>query len=160
MPKSEHGYYLMKGIPKDADWWVFTQLMYDKIDTLADKPEEVIRKMKSHEVRHQQEVDFESIELLPLAKTLRKSEKRNSTQPRKSHKSRDSSSESDDSCLESQKQRHRNWKDTQECYRCYLVGHNARYCPSTTVMESAAPTETAAAMTTSFENYWMTVMNA
>jgi hypothetical protein len=27
MPKCEHSYYLMQGIPKDVDWWVFTQLM-------------------------------------------------------------------------------------------------------------------------------------
>jgi len=39
MPKSKHSYYLMQGIPKDDDWRFFTQLMYDKIDTLANKPE-------------------------------------------------------------------------------------------------------------------------
>jgi hypothetical protein len=36
MPKSEHAYYLMTGVPKDYDWRFFTQLLYDKIDTLAD----------------------------------------------------------------------------------------------------------------------------
>jgi hypothetical protein len=163
MPKSEHTYYLMKGIPKDDDWRFFTQLMYDKIDTLADKPEEIVTKMKAHEARHQQEVDSESIELLALAKTRRKSEKRNSKQTRKSRKSRDSGSESDGSSSESEKHRRRH---TQECYRCHKVGHIARYCPSTAPVESVAPTETAAAAaaattttTTSIENYWMTVTN-
>jgi hypothetical protein len=48
MPKSEHSYYLMQGIPKDDDGRVFTQLMYDKIDTLADKPEQIVTKMTAH----------------------------------------------------------------------------------------------------------------
>jgi hypothetical protein len=61
MQKSEHSYYLMQGIPKDNDWRFFTQLMYDKIDTLADKPEEIVMKMKAHEARHHQEVDLESM---------------------------------------------------------------------------------------------------
>jgi len=39
MPKSKHSYYLMQGIPKGDDWRVFTQLMYDKIDTLANNVE-------------------------------------------------------------------------------------------------------------------------
>jgi hypothetical protein len=50
MPKSEHSYYLMQGILKDDDWRFFTQLMYDKIDTLADKLEEIDTKMRAHEV--------------------------------------------------------------------------------------------------------------
>jgi hypothetical protein len=157
MPKSEHSYYLMQGIPKDDDWRFFTQLMYDKIDTLADKPEEIVTKMKAHEARHQQEVDLESIELLALAKTRTKSEKRSSKHTRKSRKSRDSDSESDGSSSESEKHRRRH---TQECYRCHKVGHIARYCPSTAPVESGAQTETAAAAattTTSIENYWMTV---
>jgi hypothetical protein len=37
MPTSGNSYYLMQGITKDDDWWGFTQLMYDKIDTLANK---------------------------------------------------------------------------------------------------------------------------
>ena len=45
MPKSNHTYYLMNGVPMDDDWRFFTQLMNDKTDTLADKPEEVIVKM-------------------------------------------------------------------------------------------------------------------
>jgi hypothetical protein len=57
MPKNEHTYYLLKGIPKDDDWRFFTQLMYDKIDTLADKPEEIVTKMKAHEARLQKDND-------------------------------------------------------------------------------------------------------
>ena len=60
MPKSEHTYYLMKGVPKDEDWRLFTQLMYDKIDTLAETPEEVVIKMKAHEARLQKEDDSEA----------------------------------------------------------------------------------------------------
>jgi hypothetical protein len=59
MPKSEHSYYLMQVIPKDDDWRFFTQLMYDKIDTLANKPEEIVTKMKSHKARLQKEDDSE-----------------------------------------------------------------------------------------------------
>jgi len=164
MPNSEHTYYLMKGVPKDDDWRLLTLLKYDKIDTLADKPEQIVTKIKAHEARQQQEVDLESIELLALAKTRRKSKKRNLKPTRKSRKSRDSGSESDGSSSESEKHRRRH---TQECYRCHKVGHIARYCPSTAPVESGAPTETAAATaaaaaattmtTTSIENYWMTV---
>jgi len=158
MLRSEHTYYLMKGVPKDDDWRFFTQLMYDKIDTLADKPEAIVTKMKAHEARHQQEVDLESIELLALAKTQTKSEERSSNHSRKSRKSSGSGSESDGSSSESEKHHRRR---TQECYRCHQVEHIARYCPSTAQVESVAPTETAAAMTTtSIDNYWMTVTNA
>jgi len=59
MPKSEHSYYLMQGIPKDDDWRFFTQLMYDKIDTLADKPEEIVTNMIAHEARLQKADDSE-----------------------------------------------------------------------------------------------------
>jgi hypothetical protein len=45
MPKSEYSYYLMQGIPKDDDWRFFTQLMYDKIDTIADKPGGIVTKI-------------------------------------------------------------------------------------------------------------------
>jgi len=164
MPKSEHTYYLMKGVPKDDDWRFFTQLMYDKIDTLADKPEEVIVKMKAHEARLQKDDDSEAAAMFSKLRT--KSEKRNSKHSQKSRKSRDSGSESDGSSWENEKHANRGTKsrDTQECYRCHKMGHNARYCPSTAPVESAAPTETAAAAaaattTTSIENYWMTVTN-
>jgi len=150
----------MKGVPKDDDWRFFTQLMYNKIETLANKPEEIVTKMKAHEAWQQQEVDLESIELLALAKTQRKSEKQNSKQTRKSRKSCDSGSESDGSCSKNEKHasHHRNWKDTQECYTYHQVGQIARYCPRTASVESRAPTETAAMTmkTTSIENYWMT----
>jgi len=153
MPKSEHSYYLMQGIPKDDDWRFFTQLMYDKIDTLADKPEEIVTKMKAHEARLQKEDDSDVAAMFSKLQT--KSDRRK--QSRKSRKTRDSDSESDGSSSESEKHRRRH---TQECYRCHKVGHIARYCPSTAVVESTAPTETAAATTTtSIENYWMTVTN-
>jgi hypothetical protein len=120
-------------------------LMYDKIEMLANNPEEVIMKMKAHEAGQQQEVNLERIELLPLAKTWTKRKKRSSKHSWKPWKSRDSGSESDGSSSESEKYRHRR---TQDCYRCHQVEHIARYCPSTAVVESVAPTETAAAMTT------------
>jgi len=155
MPKSEHTYYLMKGVPKDDDWRFFTQLMYDKIDTLADKPEEVIVKMKAHEARLQKDDDSEVAAMFSKLQTK-------SDRQKQSRKSRHSGSESDGSSSESEKHRRRNWRDAQECYRCHKVGHIARYCPSTAPVESGAPTETAAAAaaattTTSIENYWMTV---
>jgi len=155
MPKSEHSYYLMQGIPKDDDWRFFTQLMYNKIDTLADKPEEIVTKMKAHEVRLQKDDDSEVAAMFSKLQT--KSEKRNSKHSRKSQRSRGSGSESDGSSSESEKHRCRH---TQECYSCHKVGHIAWYCPSTAPVESGAQTETAAAAvttTTSIENYWMTV---
>jgi hypothetical protein len=161
MPRSEHIYFLLKGIPNEDDWRFFTQLMYDKIDTLANKPKEIVTKMKAHEARHQHEVDLESIELLAQAKTRTKREKRSSKLSRKSRKS-GSDSESDGSSSESEKHRCRH---TQECFRCHKVENVARYCPSIAPVESIAPTETAAASaaatmtTTSIENYWMTVTN-
>jgi hypothetical protein len=78
MPKSEHTYYLMNGVPKDDDWRLFSQLIYDKIDTVADKPEEIVRMMKAQQSRHQHAVDLESIQLLALAKTRTKSEQQSS----------------------------------------------------------------------------------
>jgi len=142
MPKSEHTYHLMKGVPKNDDWRFFTQLTYDKIDTLADKQEEIVTKMKAHEERHQQEVDFKSIEWRALAKMRTKSEKRSSKHSQKSQKSCDSSSESDGSRSDNEKHasRRTNWRDTQECYRCHKKGHIARYCPSSAPVESGAPT--------------------
>jgi hypothetical protein len=111
MPQSKHSYNLMQGIPKNDDWRFFTQLMYDKIDTLADKPEEIVTKMKVHEVRHQHEVDMESIELLALAKIQTKSDERRLTWM--SPKSPDSDSESYGSSSDIEKHRRRNWRDTQ-----------------------------------------------
>jgi hypothetical protein len=75
MPKSEHSYYLMQGVPKDDDWRFFTQLMYDRIDTLADKPEEIVTKMKAHEARFQKDDDSEVAAISSKLRT--KNEKRN-----------------------------------------------------------------------------------
>jgi len=162
MPKSEHSYYLMQGIPKDDDWRFFTQLMYDKIDTMADKPEEIVTRMKAHEAWLQKDDDSEVAAMFSKLRTKHK--KRNSKHSRKSQKFRGSGSESDGSSSDNEKHasRRTNWRDTQECYRCHKKGHIARYCPSTALVEREAPTETAAAAaaattTTSIENYWMTV---
>jgi len=157
MPKSKHTYYLMKGVLKDDDWRFFTQLIYNKIDTLANKPEEVIVKMKAHKAQLQKHNDPEVAAMFSKLRT--KSEKWNSKHSEKSQKSCGSGSESNGSSLESEKHRCRH---TQECYRCHKVGHIARYCPSTVQVESAAQKETAAAAasattTTSIENYLMTV---
>jgi len=154
MPKSEHSYYMMQGIGKDDDWRVFTELIYDQIDTLANKLEEIVTKMKAHEARLQKDDNLEVAAM--FSKLRKKSEKRNS-KTRKFRKSRGSDSESVGSSSESEKHRRRH---TQKCYRCHKVGHIARYCPSIAVVESAAPTETlatASMTTTSIENYWMTV---
>jgi hypothetical protein len=153
MLKSEHTYYLMKGIPKDDDWRFFTQLMYDKIDTLANKPDEVIVNMKSHNARLQKDDDSEGAAMFSTLPTKR--DKWRHT--RKSPMSRGSGSESDGSNSESEKHRHRH---TQECYRCHKIGQIGRYCPSNAPVESSASTETTAATATttiSIENHQMTV---
>jgi len=154
MPKSESTYDLMKGVPTDDDWRFFTQLMYDKIDTRADKPEEIVTKMKAHEARLQNVDDSDVAAMFSKLRT--KTGKRNSKQTRKSRKSRDSGSETDGSSSESEKHRRRR---TQEFYRGHQVGHIARYCPSTAPVESRPPTDSATTTmtTTSIENYWMTV---
>jgi len=90
MPKSEQSYYLMKRIPKDEDWRFFTQLMYNMIDTLADKPEDIFTNMSAHEARLQQADDWEGTALFSKLRT--KSEKRKSKHSRKSQMSRDSCS--------------------------------------------------------------------
>jgi len=82
-------------------------------------------------------------------------EKWNSQHSQMSQKLRGSGSESDGSSSESEKHRPRH---TQECCRCHMVGHIARYCPSTVQVESSVQTETATAAaaaktTTSIENY-------
>jgi len=155
MTKSIHTYYLMKGVPTDDDWRFCTQLMYDKIDKLAAKPEEVVAKFKAHEVRLQKEDDLDVAAMFSKFRT--KSKKWNSKQTQNSQSSRDSDCESDGSSSKSEKHRTRH---TQESYGCHQVGHIARYCPSTVPVDNSAPTETAAAaetMSTSIENHWMTV---
>jgi len=116
MPKSEHTNYLIKGVPKDDYCRFFTQLMYDKIDTLADKPEEVIVKMKAHQARFQKDDDSEVAAM--FSKLLTQSDNRRHA--RKSRKSRDCGSAGSSS--ESEKHRRRR---TQEYYRCHQVGHIA-----------------------------------
>jgi hypothetical protein len=155
MPKSEHTYYQMKGVLKDDDWRFFTQLMYDKIDNLADKQEEVVTNMEAHKARLQKEYDSEAPVMFSNLRT--KSQKPKLKQTQKSWKSCDSSSASDGISSEIEKHRRRKWRNIQECYRCRKMGHMARYCPSTAPVESATLTETATATTTSIENYWMTV---
>ena len=78
MPKSEHTHCLMKGVPKDDDWRCFTHLMYNMIDTQADKPEEVVVKMRSREARLQKEDDLEVAAMFSMLRTM--SEKRNPKQ--------------------------------------------------------------------------------
>jgi len=50
MPKSEHSYYLLQAIRKDVDWRFFAQLMYDRIDTLANEPKKIVTTIKAHKV--------------------------------------------------------------------------------------------------------------
>jgi hypothetical protein len=95
MPKSEHSYNLMQGIPKDNDWRVFTQLMYDKIDILADKPEEIVTKMKAHEARLLKHADSDVAAMFSKLRT--KSEKQNSKYFRNSQMSHRSGCENDGS---------------------------------------------------------------
>jgi hypothetical protein len=126
IPKSEHSNYLMQGIPKDNDPRIFTQLMYDKINTLADKLEEIVTKMMAHKARLQTNDDL--LVAARFSMMRMKSKMWNSTPTRKSRKAHDSSSETDGSTSESEK--HHSWH-TQECYRCYKVGHIVQYGPST-----------------------------
>jgi len=93
MPMSNHTYILMKGVPKDDDWRFFTKLMYDKINTLADTPEEVVTKMKAQEGRSQKEDDSEVAVMFSNWWTKR--EKHKSKQIRKSRMSHDTDSERD-----------------------------------------------------------------
>jgi hypothetical protein len=72
----------MQGLPKDDDWRVFTQLMYNKINTLADKPEEIVTKMKAQEARLQKDDDSEVAATFQMLQT--KSETRNPKHSRKS----------------------------------------------------------------------------
>ena len=69
MPKIEQTNYLMQGAPRDNDWRYFTELIYDKMDTLADKPEEVIMFMKPYEVRLQKKDDSEVAGINSMSRT-------------------------------------------------------------------------------------------
>jgi hypothetical protein len=55
MPNSEESCYVMHGIPNNHDLRYFTQLIYDKIDTMVDKPQEIVTKMKAHNMQLPQE---------------------------------------------------------------------------------------------------------
>jgi hypothetical protein len=127
--------------------------MYGKIDTLDDKLQKVIVKMKAPEPHLQKDNNSEVPAIISKLQT--KNEKRNSKHCWKSKKSRGKASESDGSSSESENHRRRH---THECYRCHMVEHIARYSPNTAMMESAVPTETTAEITTTtIENYWMKV---
>jgi len=76
MPKSEYTSYLIKGVPKNNDWMFFTQLMYDKINSLADEPEEVIMKTKTHQLQLQNEDKLEVA--VVFSKLQKHNEKQNS----------------------------------------------------------------------------------
>jgi len=69
MAKSEHTIYLIQGVPKDTDRTIFTQLIYHKIDTLAEEEEEIIVKMKANKVRLQKEDDSEVAALFSKLQT-------------------------------------------------------------------------------------------
>jgi hypothetical protein len=93
MPNSEQTNRLMMGVPKDDERWLVTQLMYNTIDTLGKKPAEIVMKINAPQAWQQQQVDYESIELLGLATTQGMTNKRNAKQTWKSLKSRGSGSE-------------------------------------------------------------------
>jgi len=149
MPKSKSRYYLMQVISKDDGWRVFTKLINDKINTMANKPEEIVMMMKPDEAQFQQD-DYSEVAAI-FWRYWTKNEMWNSKHSRKCQKFRGSGSESDGSSSESEKHRRRH---THQCYRCHKVGHIARYCSSTAQVESAAQTATT---TTSIGNYWVTV---
>jgi len=48
MPKYNNTYNWMQGIPNEDFWRIVTQLIYDTMDTQANKPEEIVMKMKAH----------------------------------------------------------------------------------------------------------------
>jgi hypothetical protein len=66
----------MKGVPKDDDWRCFTQFMYDKINARAEKPVEIVTKMKAHQARLQQGDDADMAAM--FSKLQMQSKKRNS----------------------------------------------------------------------------------
>ena len=48
--KSDYPNYLMTGVPIGDDWRCFTQLIYDKSDTLAGSPVQLIVKLTAYNV--------------------------------------------------------------------------------------------------------------
>jgi len=165
IPKSDHSNNLINGVPEDDVCRGFTQLICDKIDTIANEPEEDIVKKKTHQGQRQKNDDSEVAAMFSMFRM--KNQKRNSMHSQKSQKSRVIDSESNGSCYESEKHRRRH---TQQCYRHHEVGHIPRYCRSTAPVERRAPTkaaadtptETAAVVattTTSIEDCLMIVTN-
>jgi hypothetical protein len=69
MPKCEHSYYVIRGIPKDDHWRDFTQLMYNEIDTLAGKPQQIVTKMKAHKAQFQKEDDSDVAAMFSKSQT-------------------------------------------------------------------------------------------
>jgi hypothetical protein len=109
----EHPNHLMNDIPKDVDWKLFTLLMYDMIDTLADKSGKVIVNMNPHEVQLPKK---DNLQLAAIISELQiKSVTQISNQARKSL---DSGSESEGSSSDNGKHssHHTNRTDTQVYY--------------------------------------------
>lgn len=116
LPKSKHSYYLIPGIPKDDDWRVFTKLMYDKINTMANSQEETVPKLRAHEAQTPSEEELHVPAI--FSKLQMKSDTQK--QSRKSYTTGNSDSERHGRNSESENQHPR---QTQECYRCHKVGY-------------------------------------
>jgi len=82
----------MKSVPKNDDWMHSTQLMYDKIDIMADKPKAVMVNMTAYKACLQKHDDSEVAAM--FSKLQSKNERSNSKHFRKSQKSRGSRCES------------------------------------------------------------------
>lgn len=145
IPNANYSYYLIFGIWKLDNWRFFTQIMYYKIDTMGDKVDFLVTKMKAHEAQLHQEDDS----MVPGSFSKLQTKCDRWKQSRKSWKSLDSNSKSKSSNSEDQTKHHCiHWRDAQECKRYHKIGHIGGYCPSTALVESKAPTETASLMTT------------
>jgi hypothetical protein len=57
LPVMLHSYYPMPGIYINDEWTFYNLLMYNSINTLADKPEDIVRIMKAHIVQLQHKHD-------------------------------------------------------------------------------------------------------
>lgn len=154
-PISEQFQYLMMSLLKDDDWRVFTEMMYDMIDTLANIPKEVVAKMNAHKVQFQKEDNSEVIAMNFTLQT--KSYRQSETQ--QSLKMLDRGSETNRSCSDDDKHAfcRNNLRDTLELNRCHLVGHIPRYSPNIVQVKCVAPTNRVAVVitmsTTSIKNY-------
>jgi len=76
MPTSAYTDYLIKVVLKDQDWMIFTQLMYDKIYSLAAKAEVDIMIMNTHHPQLQNEMKLEVA--VAFSKLQKHNEKQNS----------------------------------------------------------------------------------